>query len=57
MKRTLQEIAEALEVRLQGDGSAQVSGVASLASAVAGDVVFVEDEKYLARAMQSGAGR
>jgi UDP-3-O-[3-hydroxymyristoyl] glucosamine N-acyltransferase len=56
MKPTLQEIAEELEVRLQGDGSARVSGVASLASAAAGDLVFVEDEKYLARAMQSGAG-
>ncbi len=56
MKRTLQEIAEGLEVRLQGDGSVRVSGVASLASASAGDLVFVEDEKYLSRAMQSGAG-
>ncbi|MGA7402520.1 MAG: UDP-3-O-(3-hydroxymyristoyl)glucosamine N-acyltransferase [Candidatus Sulfotelmatobacter sp.] len=56
MKRTLQEIAEGLEVRLHGDGSVRVSGVASLASASAGDLVFVEDEKYLSRAMQSGAG-
>ncbi len=56
MKHTLQEIAGALEVRLLGDGSTRVSGVASLASAAAGDLVFVEDEKYLTRAMQSGAG-
>ncbi len=56
MKRTLQEIAAALEVRLQGDASAQVGGVASLASASKDDLVFVEDEKYLARALQSGAG-
>jgi UDP-3-O-[3-hydroxymyristoyl] glucosamine N-acyltransferase len=56
MKRTLQEIAKALEVRLQGNGTVQVSGVASLASASGDDLVFVEDEKYLARALQSGAG-
>ncbi len=56
MKRTLQEIAAALEVRLQGDGDLQVSGVTSLASASADDLVFVEDEKYLTRALQSGAG-
>jgi UDP-3-O-[3-hydroxymyristoyl] glucosamine N-acyltransferase len=56
MKRSLQEIAEALEVRVHGDGSVQVSGVASLASASASDLVFVEEEKCLARAMQSKAG-
>jgi len=33
-----------------------VSGVASIASASADDLVFVEDEKYLAQALRSGAG-
>ncbi|MFZ0770184.1 MAG: UDP-3-O-(3-hydroxymyristoyl)glucosamine N-acyltransferase [Candidatus Sulfotelmatobacter sp.] len=56
MKRTLQQIAEAVGARLQGDGSVQVSGVASLASAAADDLVFVEDEKYLSAALRSGAG-
>jgi UDP-3-O-[3-hydroxymyristoyl] glucosamine N-acyltransferase len=56
MNRSLQEIAEALEVRMHGDGSVQLSGVASLASASASDLVFVEEEKCLARAMQSKAG-
>jgi len=56
MKRTLQEIALAIEARLQGDGSVQVGGLASIASASAGELVFVEEEKYLARALQSGAG-
>jgi len=56
MKRALQEIAEALEIRVQGDGSVQVSGVASIASASPQDLVFVEEEKYLSRALQSGAG-
>ena len=56
MKRTVQQVAEAVEARVQGDGSVQVSGVASIASASPSDLVFVEDEKYLARALQSGAG-
>jgi UDP-3-O-[3-hydroxymyristoyl] glucosamine N-acyltransferase len=56
MKRTVQQVAEAVEARVQGDGSVQVSGVASIASASPQDLVFVEEEKYLARALQSGAG-
>ena len=56
MKRTLQQIAEAVDARLQGDGDVQVKGVASLASASSLDLVFVEEEKYLSRALQSGAG-
>jgi UDP-3-O-[3-hydroxymyristoyl] glucosamine N-acyltransferase len=56
MKRSLQEIAEAVEARVQGDGCAEVRGVASIGSASQHDLVFVEEEKYLLRAMQSGAG-
>ena len=56
MKRSLREIAEAVEARLQGDGSVELGGVASLGSASQHDLVFVEDEKYLLRALQSGAG-
>jgi len=56
MKRSLQEIAEAVEARLRGDGKVEVEGVASIGSASKYDLVFVEEEKYLARAMQSGAG-
>ncbi len=56
MKRTVQQVGEAVEARVQGDGSAQVSGVASIASASPQDLVFVEEEKYLSRALQSGAG-
>jgi UDP-3-O-[3-hydroxymyristoyl] glucosamine N-acyltransferase len=56
VKRKLQEIAEAVGARLQGDGSAEVGGVASIASASALDLVFVEDGKYLSQALQSGAG-
>src|SRR5271170_5457790 len=56
MKRSLQEIAEAVEARLRGDGKVEVEGVASIGSASKYDLVFVEEEKYLARALQSGAG-
>ena len=56
MKRSLQEIADAVGARLCGDGSVEVGGVASIGSASQHDLVFVEEEKYLARALQSGAG-
>ncbi len=56
MKRSLQQIAEAVEGRVQGDGSVEIWGVASIGSASEHDLVFVEEEKYLPRALQSGAG-
>jgi UDP-3-O-[3-hydroxymyristoyl] glucosamine N-acyltransferase len=56
MKRSLQQIAEAVGARLHGDGSVEVGGVASIGSAWRDDLVFVEEEKYLVRALQSGAG-
>ncbi len=56
MKRSLQQIAEAVQARLQGDGSVEINGVASIASASTNDLVFVEQEKYLAQALQSKAG-
>lgn len=56
MRRRLHEIAEAVGARTLGDGEVWISGVASLEAARAGDLVFVADEKYLARALQSSAG-
>ena len=56
MKRSLQQVADAVAARLVGDGNSQVSGVASLTSAGEEDLVFVEDPKRLVSAMQSGAG-
>jgi len=55
MKRSLLEIADAVEARVHGDGNVEVSGVASIASASPGDLVFVEDERYLPRALRSQA--
>jgi UDP-3-O-[3-hydroxymyristoyl] glucosamine N-acyltransferase len=51
----LQDIAGVIEARLQGDGNVEISGVASIDSAADNDLVFVEDEKYLGRALQSRA--
>lgn len=56
MKRSLQEVAQAVGARLRGDGTIQVAGVASIASASGADLVFVEDPKYLEKAWQSRAG-
>ncbi len=56
MKRTLQQIAEAVGARLIGDTRAEVTAVASIESASPNDLVFVDDEKHLAAALQSQAG-
>lgn len=56
MKRSLREISEAVGTRLLGDGGVLLSGVASIASASAEDLVFVDDEKHLAQALRSRAG-
>ncbi len=55
MKRRVSEIAEAVGARVVGDEGVEVSGVASIAAASTGDVVFAEDEKSLAAALQSCA--
>jgi UDP-3-O-[3-hydroxymyristoyl] glucosamine N-acyltransferase len=55
MKRTLREVADYLGAVLIGDRRAEVAGIASIRSAKAGDLVFVEDEKNLGPALSSGA--
>jgi UDP-3-O-[3-hydroxymyristoyl] glucosamine N-acyltransferase len=55
MKRRVSEIAEAVGARVVGDADGEVSGVASIAGASQGDIVFAEDEKSLAMALQSRA--
>jgi len=56
MRRSLQEIGEAVGARLHGDGSVLLETVASIASAGPAELVFVEDEKHLAAALGSRAG-
>ncbi|MGH9530571.1 MAG: LpxD N-terminal domain-containing protein, partial [Terriglobales bacterium] len=55
MQRVLKDLAELLQCRLSGEGETKVSGVASIKSASAGDLVFVEDEKGFAAAIASPA--
>jgi UDP-3-O-[3-hydroxymyristoyl] glucosamine N-acyltransferase len=54
MKRTLREVAEYLGAVLIGD-DAEVTGVASIQSANAGDLVFVDDRRNLESTLSSGA--
>lgn len=56
MKRTLQQIAEAVGARLIGDARTEIAAVASIESASRDDLVFVEDEKHLSAALRSPAG-
>src|SRR5947209_8435466 len=56
MKRSLQQIAEAVGARLIGDAGREVNGVASTESASELDLVFVEDEKHFAAALRCRAG-
>ena len=55
MQRRLSEIARAVGARVIGDERLEITGVASIASAKGSDLVFVEDEKHLASALQSKA--
>jgi UDP-3-O-[3-hydroxymyristoyl] glucosamine N-acyltransferase len=55
MKRSVRELAELIGARMVGDGATDVSGIASLQSAVQGDLVFVEDANNLGLALQSKA--
>lgn len=55
MKRTVKAVADVVGARVLGDGSVEVGRVASISSAKADDLVFVEDEKNLAAALSSKA--
>ena len=53
--RPLGRIAASVGGRVIGDAAIEVRRVASIDSAQAGDLVFVDDEKHLAAALHSGA--
>ena len=57
MMRTMKELADFLGpgCTLEGDGAARVSGVASPASAHAGDLIYVESPRHLNQAAASQA--
>ncbi len=56
MRYELKSVAEKIGARLLGDGKVEVGGIASLQSATANDLVFVETEKHLRSALNSPAG-
>lgn len=55
MKRTAREIGAATGASVIGSDQVEISGIASIASAKAGDLVFVEDERHLQSALDSQA--
>src|SRR5690349_18952598 len=55
MQSTLKEIAESVHARLVGDGATVVEGIASIKTASAKDLVFVEDTENLDSALNSAA--
>src|SRR5271165_4953113 len=55
MPQTLETLAEFTATRLLGDGDIEITSVASLEQAQPGDLIFVQDEKHLERALASDA--
>jgi len=55
MKRSVKEIAELLQTPITGDEAVEVTAIASVESARAGDLVFVEDEDNFETALNSSA--
>jgi UDP-3-O-[3-hydroxymyristoyl] glucosamine N-acyltransferase len=55
MKRSVGELATAVGARVVGDEQVAVSGVASIANAAPGDLVFVEEEKHMEAALLGAA--
>jgi UDP-3-O-[3-hydroxymyristoyl] glucosamine N-acyltransferase len=55
MTRTMKELADFLGCTLEGDGAAQISGVASPSSAGPEDLIYVESPRHLDRAAASAA--
>jgi UDP-3-O-[3-hydroxymyristoyl] glucosamine N-acyltransferase len=53
--RSVKEVAEFVQARVLGDETVQVTGVSSVESAEPGDLVFVDHDKNLRRALESGA--
>jgi UDP-3-O-[3-hydroxymyristoyl] glucosamine N-acyltransferase len=55
MKRTAKELAEAIGAIVEGDGSAEISGVAAPERAGTHDLIYVESAKHAQRAAASDA--
>src|SRR5260370_29741840 len=55
MRRTAKELAEAIGARMEGDGVAELGGVAAPERAGAHDLIYVESAKHAQRAAASAA--
>jgi UDP-3-O-[3-hydroxymyristoyl] glucosamine N-acyltransferase len=55
MKRTAKELAEVLGAKLEGDGAAEIAGVAAPERAGTRDLIYVEGAKHAPRAASSAA--
>jgi UDP-3-O-[3-hydroxymyristoyl] glucosamine N-acyltransferase len=55
MKRTAKELAEALGAKLEGDGAAEIAGIAAPERAGTRDLIYVEAAKYAPRGASSAA--
>ncbi len=55
MKRTAEEIADAIGARLEGDGMLEITGVAAPERAASRDLIYVESAKHVERAAASAA--
>src|ERR1700730_17081605 len=53
MRRTAKEVAEAIGAKLEGDGAAELGGVAAPERAGARDLIYVESAKHAQRAAAS----
>ena len=55
MRRTAKEVAEAIGAKLEGDGAAELGGVAAPERAGARDLIYVESAKHAQRAAASAS--
>lgn len=55
MKRSVKQVAQFLREPMSGDETVEITGIASIESAEVGDLVFVEDHRNLAAALNSRA--
>jgi UDP-3-O-[3-hydroxymyristoyl] glucosamine N-acyltransferase len=55
MKKRLKEIAEWVDGTVVGDGEIEISGVAAIEEAQAGEITFIADPKYLAHLSKTNA--
>jgi UDP-3-O-[3-hydroxymyristoyl] glucosamine N-acyltransferase len=53
--RSVKEVAQFVQARVLGDETVQLTGIASVESAIAGDLIFVDQGKNFRRAVESRA--